>query len=318
MALAAPPPPADLLTGEQQSRLDGLDAEIEQAEAEIATLTTRNSVLAASFLGSETIRDRLHQYTAAADDSNLSSLLNNRQSHHQSSVHRLAFGVTAFPFIDPSPDTADRPLLGIRFDINRRGGTFDTAYYVFCKPSADQPGELALFKHTLPEFIPIERYRAKYLPLSDEGYGSEDQIDVSGATAQQDLPAFVSTIRSDLVAWRLRQDSIEEVQEQLGLKRKYVDMATDDAVDTLATHGVRSFEAVASDARFVGLTWSDGRVGRLEIGDTLLIDSVAVFEDSDDRQQRENESETFIIGQGATLLGLSGRLRDLQHKRHAS
>ncbi|KPI44699.1 uncharacterized protein AB675_8431 [Cyphellophora attinorum] len=304
MALVASPPPEDALTETQQARLDDLDREIEAARSALANLDQRNDVLAASLLASDQIQQQLRQEQGFADHI---ELLDNRLQHCQTNIHRLAYGVTTFPFVDPAPDTSNRPLLGIRFDIHRRGGFYGPAYYIFCKRSAHDAQELTLFKHTLPAFIPVDRYRERFLPLADEGYGSEDSL--QGTTTRQDVEAFVGRVRSDLVGWHLRQDAIAATREKLGLD---ADSATR---DDNATHDIVSFESESPDASYIRLTWLDGRFGRLRLGNSLHIEKAVVFAEVNGQQQRDDETETAIMAQNATLATLAGRLQLLYRRR---
>jgi central kinetochore subunit Mal2/MCM21 len=306
MALVASPPPEDNLTDAQQAQLDDLDLEIEAARSALANLDKRNDVLAASLLASDQIQQQLRQ-EQGFDDHN--GLLDNRLQHCQTNIHRLAYGVTTFPFVDPAPNTSNRPLLGIRFDIHRRGGLYGPAYYVFCKRAAHDAQELTLFKHTLPAFIPVDRYRERFLPLADEGYGSEDSV--HDIAVRQDIEAFVGRIRSDLVGWHLRQDAIAAARRKLGLD---AESATQ---DDNGTHDIISFEAETPDANYIRLTWLDGRFGRLRLGNSLHIEKAVVFAEVNGQQQRDDETESAIMAQNAALDTLTGRLQLLYLRRES-
>src|ERR1700761_1874050 len=133
MALAASPPMLD--SADTNNMRDSLDDEIAQVRAEIRNLTQRRKLLTSSLLSSTKAQSRLvtdnSPTTAPAQDDDLTPLnLANLQEHTQSNTHRLALGVTSFPFTDPSPELQSKnPLLGIRIDICNRHGKFDSPYY---------------------------------------------------------------------------------------------------------------------------------------------------------------------------------------------
>ena len=182
----------------------------------VSALSNRRSRLASALLRSTQVQSRLRQHPTLASDSELTTILNQHTQQNKEATYRLAFGVTGFPFVDSSPDTSNVPLLGIRFDICRRNGQFDSPYYVLCKRVSDESSEVKVHRHTIPALVPLGQYEDKYLPLPDEGYGSEDSV-LGGVGGRQDLEAFVGAVRKDLVAWRLRQESIQIVREKLGL-----------------------------------------------------------------------------------------------------
>ncbi|ETI28316.1 hypothetical protein G647_00765 [Cladophialophora carrionii CBS 160.54] len=212
---------------------DLLDDEIAQVRAEIQALTQQRKLLTSSLLSSTQVQSRLSNtspptttYPQQNDDTPLN--IDHVQEHNQTNIHRLALGVTAFPFIDPSPELqAKNPLLGIRIDVCNRHGKFDSPYYIFCVRSTDRGQDLRIHRHTIPALVPLEQYEREYLPLSsptreeDEGYvGSDGVENTTGGARKQDLHILVSRVRYDLVSWRLRKDAAEWLREELGLSRR--------------------------------------------------------------------------------------------------
>ncbi|OCT53840.1 hypothetical protein CLCR_10386 [Cladophialophora carrionii] len=210
-----------------------LDDEIAQVRAEIQALTQQRKLLTSSLLSSTQVQSRLSNaspstttYPQQNDDTPLN--IDHVQEHNQTNIHRLALGVTAFPFIDPSPELqAKNPLLGIRIDVCTRHGKFDSPYYIFCVRSTDRGQDLRIHRHTIPALVPLEQYEREYLPLSslnreeDEGYvGSDGVENGAGGARKQDLHILVSRVRYDLVSWRLRKDAAEWLREELGLSRQ--------------------------------------------------------------------------------------------------
>jgi central kinetochore subunit Mal2/MCM21 len=211
---------------------DILDDEIAQVRAEIQALTQQRKLLTSSLLSSTKVQSRLSDNPppTTTHPPNDGTPLNiaNVQEHNQSNVHRLAFGVTGFPFVDPSPELQTKnPLLGIRIDVCNRHGKFDSSYYIFCVRANDRGQELRIHRHTIPALVPLEQYERVYLPWSsppreeDEGYvGSDGAENAEGEGRKQDLHTLVSRVRYDLVSWRLRKDAAEWLKEELGLSRQ--------------------------------------------------------------------------------------------------
>ncbi|KIW73180.1 hypothetical protein PV04_01317 [Phialophora macrospora] len=211
---------------------DLLDDEIAQVRAEIQALTQQRKLLTSSLLSSTKVQSRLSdtppRSTTHPENDGTPLNIANAQEHNQSNIHRLAFGVTAFPFIDPSPELQSKnPLLGIRIDICNRHGKFDSSYYIFCVRANDGGQELRIHRHTIPALVPLEQYERVYLPLSspareeDEGYvGSDGAENAEAEARKQDLHTLVSRVRYDLVSWRLRKDAAEWLKEELGLSRQ--------------------------------------------------------------------------------------------------
>lgn len=308
MALAASPPPAQALSEAQQAQVDRLDEQIAGAHAELASFTKRNCVLAGALLASSAVQSQLEHHLESEPDAALSRLLHNRQLHTITSVHRLAFGVTSFTFEDPSPDTPDESLLGIRFDIYRTGGAPEAPYFILCRRLGRHSQALAVYKHTVPAFIPIALYQELYLGVQDEAYASESLLSPDYNGLPQSLIRLVSAVRADLVAWRLRQDAIRAIQDELKIPASGGGSAT-----TLpaSAYGVCSFEAVAEDAHYARIGWHNGYLGRVKIGKALQIDQAVVFGRIDGEEQRCVDFEAALLGGDSQLDSLVSRLRSL-------
>jgi central kinetochore subunit Mal2/MCM21 len=193
--------------------------------------------------------------------------------------------------------------------------------------------ELRIHRHTIPASVPVQEYEKQYLPLSDEGYGSENSVSSSGwGSRRQDLHGLVDRIRHDLVAWKLRQDAIESIREQLGLPTKkphdqlpgsHTDasnmehqpeeerdehVSIPDVEAPIGKFGVREFEATGVDARQVRILWSDDRLGRIKISDTGRIDKAAVF----GREGHIRDTERVLTEGDATVFDLFDRLQEVE------
>ncbi|EXJ92510.1 hypothetical protein A1O3_01062 [Capronia epimyces CBS 606.96] len=327
MALAASPPPAVLSDPAHQVMSDALDEEIVQVRAEIQALTKRRKLLASSLLSSTEVQTRLSHFRDTADpiatSPDLTPLLESAKTHSQYNIHRLAFGATAFPFHDPSPELQSKnPLLGIRIDICDRTGRYDDPYYLFCVRAGDRgTQDLRIHRHTIPALVPLQDYEKTYLPLADEGYGSSEDslaVDDNPEVRTQDLHGLVERVRHDLVSWRLRQETIELLREELeipparlpssesprnvdiGSEAEDGDSDDEDDHEQIGRFGVREVSSVSVDARQVRIVWADGRVGRLRISDQGSIEKAVVI----GRDDRVRDQER-ILTDG------SPRLRDL-------
>jgi central kinetochore subunit Mal2/MCM21 len=295
MSLRASDVPNPELTEAQSVRIAQLESEIELAQLDIDHITSRHAILAGSLLNTSAIREQLQQYHATSSDQSLADLLQKSKSAAQANSHRLAFGVTAFPFTDPSDEASRGPLLGIRFDVPRRDGSFDSPQYIICKRCDTSSSDVAIYKHTIPAFVHLEKYTDTFLPSRDEGYGSSDDSD----TVQQNLQAFVDHVRSDLVGWRLRMDAIEALRKELGL---------DQAVDR-SNYGVTGIEATAVDATYVRIVWDDGRVGRVQLDNSATITKAVVYKAVDGQDQRCSRTESILL----RASGLDQLAQQLRH-----
>jgi central kinetochore subunit Mal2/MCM21 len=221
--------------------------------------------------------------------------------------------VTAFPFTDPSPDTSDAPLVGIRFDIPTRDGTFGSPYYIFCKRLSDESAEMKLHRHTLPALVPIARYEETYLPMPDEGYGSEDSM--LGLGSRQDLQGFVNAVRSDLVSWQLRMDSIQLAREKLKLKDQEQPSADPDEDEETGqsegVYGITAFEPATVDARLARIVWSDGRVGRVKISDDGSIQLAAVI----GADEKRHHAQERLLVDGGRIETLVVQLKEIHEQK---
>ncbi|KIV79848.1 hypothetical protein PV11_07393 [Exophiala sideris] len=321
MALTARPP-AETQVSTHVDINDALDEDIAQVRAEIERLTKRRKLLTSSLISSTVIQDHL------SDKGKVSPPIESAIQQSSLNVHRLGIGVISFPFNDPSPEIQFKnPLLGIQIDICNRAGRFDSPYYLFCIRASDVDGPLSqefrIHRHTIPAFVPLQDYEKQYLPLSDEGYGSEDSVLSSGGgSRKQDLHGLIDRVRHDLVAWRLRQDAVESIREQLGVSTKkalddnkeqrpeeerHQHVSIPDVETPVGKFGVQEFHATGVDARQVRMLWSDDRLGRIKISDRGRIEKAAVF----GSQGRIRIMERILTQNDATVFDLFDRLQEV-------
>ena len=328
---------------DHEAMSDALDEDIAQVRAEIENLTKRRKLLASSLPSSTKVQDRLSKFSSnTSTTTHLDNpLISSTRQHNEGNVHRVALGVTSFPFQDPSPELQSRnPLLGIRFDIVNRTGKFDNPYYLFCVRAGDDSRELRIHRHTIPALVPLQEYERTYLPLQDEGYGSEESIlgsDGDAVGRKQDLHGLVAKVRRDLVSWRLRQDAIDLVRENLEIPiaRNATDSRNENEInenqdsgsdnpssdvdvgvgvdepEPVGKHGVTEISALGVDAYQVRIVWSDGRVGRIQISDDAKIAKARVIGLDGGRLA---ELERVLTEGNATIYELDDKLEKIHRK----
>lgn len=333
MSLAASPPPAPLPTSNYDQLNQSLDEDIQNIRAEIQNLTSRRKVITATLLSSTRLQSHIRQQqssSAAVTDvpPELASLLHRASEHNQSNIHRLAFGITAFPFNDPNPagtDDAlvDPRLLGIRLEIPCRDGTYKAPHYILCRRVGADGVKLRVHRHTIPSFIPLKDYEDDFLPVAaeeEENNGDDTTMDEATegdeAGPKQDLHGFVRRVRRDLIGWNSRVEAIQFVAEQLGLspssdektRKKQKRTGSKSLPDSC---GVHRFEAVGVDARYARIEWQDGRVGRVKICDKGYVERAVVFGDEGRLKHIER-----VLSDGGTvqIQDLATRLRMVEEQ----
>jgi central kinetochore subunit Mal2/MCM21 len=329
-----PQPPPSQLTPSQRLESDNLSSEILKLRAELSALTARQSLLSSTLLASTSTQTRLRQEHSSNPE--LTQLLNEQSIRSKTSAHRLAFGVTSFPFVDPSPDTSNTRLLGVRLDICKRTGVFEAPYYVLLKRHESSPhgdeaglgagaatetergGDYRVHRHTLPALVPLQQYEERYLPLADEGYGSEDSVlagTESGRGQKQDLHGFVVAVRNDLTSWQMRKEAVELTLEKLQPEEEEDD---DDEGDgggkrggAVLKYGIQALEAPAVDAKSIRIVWRSGMVGRVMISQDGLIQKAAVFAMVGNEQRRNQAVENVLLSESGRAEDLIDRLKAL-------
>jgi central kinetochore subunit Mal2/MCM21 len=276
-------------------------------------LTQRRRLVSSTLLSSSKIQKQVD--TASASDTidpSTAPIISESQLDNQENIHRLTFSVTSFPYTDPSPETSNVPLLGIRIDICSRTGRFDAPYYLHLKwkqlnDTANELDELSIYRHTIPSHIPLRNYEAQYLPQRDEGYGSEVSSEIVNGN-RQDLHALVRKVRKDLVSWTLRREAIEMLAEELGLVSESTKEPDSDENDDYTSFVAplnapnesifRSVAATAVEARFVRVVWANGWVARVKISDKGLVERAVVYGEVSGEDRRIKSAENVLVGDG--------------------
>lgn len=257
------------------------------------------------------------------------------QNDALTSIHRLTFSVTTFPFQDPSPHLKahERDLLGLRIDIGVRGGRFAKPYYVLllripdvhsAAPTDNEnendyatPREwYRIRQHTIPPFIPLPRLARRYLPGSAGAGEIDDPASLKpGHWPRQDLKRFAYELRRELYSWHARRGAVELLCEKLGLgedgkSRRTRDSSTQEDQNS-SSFGITAVTSTSADARFIRLEWIDGQIGRIRISNVGYIDKAIVL----GRQGRDHQTETVILGGDRKIESLAERLK--QHWERA-
>ena len=290
-----------------QAMNDELDDDIAAIHAEIQALSKQRNLLSSSLLGSTRIQQQLGQAsTTKSLPAETQSLLSASQSHAQENTYRLALGVTAFPFQDPSTEYSSQRLLGVRFDIADSNGKYDKPYYIIAQRVAEGSDDLRIYRHTIPSFIPLRQYEELYLPPQDEGYGSGDNVNNQGPT--QDLHGLVKHVRHDLVSWTLRCEAVGSIQQQLQLPAHAPGEAEGEVGpdnDTNAGRfGVKNLIATSPEATQIKIEWANGIVGRVKVSVQGVIEKGVLY----GPQGRLREAETILVKDGGSVLDLASRL----------
>jgi central kinetochore subunit Mal2/MCM21 len=232
--------------------------------------------------------------------------------HSESNHYRIAFGATAFPFKDPSPNTNDN-LLGVRLDVCARNGQFAKPYYVLLRQErvrGSNGKRLRVHRHTVPAFISMSKLESVFLSFpgpwkarADDDVEEENLKPWKEQTRKQDLRGFVRELRRELVAWHMRSDAVEFLREKLGLR----DAVSGERASPVEGTGVVSLTSTAVEARYVRLEWEDGRVGRFKLSNAGLVERAVVIGDAG----RDKRTEDAMTGGGGRVEALLDRLREL-------
>ncbi|WEW57445.1 hypothetical protein PRK78_002912 [Emydomyces testavorans] len=282
-----------------------LDEEISKIGLEIRNLTKRRRVLSASLLSSNAIQNVLRPQIVSDPNLNLAPVVLSTETHAQTNHYRAVFSTTSFSFKDPSSHTESSNLLGIRFDVCKRSGKYSEPYYVLLKRADNGQKLLGVYRHTIPFFIPLKQLEEKYLALPD--MVREDQENLKAERpAKQDLRRFVRELRRELVAWHLRRDAIEWLQEKLDLGgNRDVEVST--TPDSLGSRlGISSIISTSLESRYIRFEWRDGRVGRIGLSNRGLVERAMVIRDAG----RDKVMENLFLGGDRRIETVIQRLLD--------
>lgn len=294
-----------------QAMADELDSDIVSIRAEIYALSKQRNLLSSSLLGSTRVQQQLARAsTTDTLPAETQALLSASQTHAQENAHRLALGVTAFPFQDPSTETPGQRLLGVRFDIADSRGKYHKPYYILAQRVAEGGDDLRVYRHTIPSFIPLRQYEELYLAPQDEGYGSGENI--NNQRPAQDLHGLIKHVRHDLVSWALRREAVETLQQQLKLSvQASGDTEEEDDMRRAAgegRYGVKSLNVTSIEATQFKIEWAAGAVGRVKISGKGVVEKAVLFGPNG----RMTEAEGILTKNGCSVLELASKLEAVQ------
>lgn len=188
-----------------------LDNEIAHIRSEITKLRAHKQRLSSALLGSNRIQKHIDARkssvprSAGRDDTcsldkKVEEAIDQEKQKNDIKVHRLGFGVTAFPFTDHAPErdaprTTQESMLGVRFDLHPTSqelgisqekdddGKKDVQVKEDTSKGSEEEGQpttyllllrklqlnnmtyLKLYQHNVPKHVDVELYEDKYLPL---------------------------------------------------------------------------------------------------------------------------------------------------------
>ncbi|OGE54359.1 hypothetical protein PENARI_c006G01188 [Penicillium arizonense] len=309
------------------SQEEELDTSITSIRAEIQTLQKRKRLLTSSLLTTTQIQSLLRtpKTESTTNLEHLSPLVHAAGKHNTSNHHRIAFGVTTFPFKDPSPtiNAQNKNLLGVRIDVCTRNGRFAKPYYVLLRSERrhaagkESGRRLRVHRHTVPSFISVAKLEHVYLPRArrhEEGGDGDTSSEETAptktskkhpSTHKQDLGGFVRELRRELVAWHTRIDAIDLLREWVGLVDSEGRPIPAEEVSPDPSTGIVGLAAVPIEARYVRVEWEDGRVGRFKLSNGGIVERAVVIGDAG----RDKRTEDLMTGGGGRIEGILDRLR---------
>ncbi|KAE8355121.1 Cenp-O kinetochore centromere component-domain-containing protein [Aspergillus coremiiformis] len=309
-----------------------LDSEITSIRAEIRNLQRKRRFLVSSLLTSEPIRKRLQEYQASnppsSRDKDVSPLLDAAEKHAETNHHRVAFSATTFPFKDPSPNSENPNLLGVRIDVCAGNGRFAKPYYVLLRRVPGEDKRLQVHRHTIPAFISVDKLERAFLPVPsarEEAQAEEPLKPWKKNAKKQDLTRFVHELRRQLATWYLRMDAVNLLRGKLGVVRRSVAAYHDDddgvwTRDILSDNqeeirleandlGIVSLSPTTLETTYIRLEWQDGRVGRFKLSHSGVVERAVVIGD----HGRDKLLEAALTGGDAKVETVLDRLK--QHLR---
>ncbi|KAL7621463.1 hypothetical protein AAE478_008786 [Parahypoxylon ruwenzoriense] len=207
-------------------------------------------------------------------------------AHKQQCLYRACASITAFKVRDPDPNAVDGGnILGLRFEVMSKA-RFLRPYYVMLNRPYQSSRHLRVHRHTVPQCIPLSGLAARHLPPPT----AKDDYDIP---RKQDLSSFGRALRRELVRYHNRTAVIGDLRSSAGLESKKGKAAETDVP-------IIDISAADAQAKQIRVEWSDGRSGRLIMGDDGDILKMVV--------QGENGQDREAVRQ---LLGGSARIEEV-------
>ncbi|KAI1502008.1 cenp-O kinetochore centromere component [Biscogniauxia marginata] len=257
-----------------------LDDEIDSLRAQVESLKRELKLQTSSLITSDSIRQLLRpdqsrrpRSKQAEADSNekLLARAEEQNAHKQQCLYRACASITTFKIRDPDPNAVDEGnVLGIRLEVMSKS-RFLRPYYVMLNRPYSIPRYLRVHRHTVPQCIPLSGLAARYLP-------APTAKDDHGTPKKQDLSQFVRALRRELVRYHNRTAVIGDLRKSAGLESK---KGKGKELEVPITN----ITAADAEAKQISIEWSDGRSGRLVMGDDGdVVKMVVQGENGQDRQ----------------------------------
>ncbi|KAI1490007.1 cenp-O kinetochore centromere component [Biscogniauxia mediterranea] len=277
---------------------DKLDDEIANLRAQVESLKRELQLQTSTLMTSESTKKLLQpdqsrrQRSKQAEADSKEKLLaraHDQTTRKQQCLYRTCASITTFKIRDPDPNAVDEGnVLGVRLEVMSKS-RFLRPYYVMLNRPYSNRRYLRVHRHTVPQCIPLAGLAARY--LSAPGAKGDD-----GEPKKQDLSQFVRALRREIVRYHNRTSVIGDLRKSAGLESK-----TEKSQELEVP--IVDISAADAEAKQISVEWSDGRSGRLVMGDDGNIVKMVV--------QGENGRDRDAVRQ---LLGGSVRIEEVVKK----
>ncbi|KAI1103210.1 Cenp-O kinetochore centromere component-domain-containing protein [Jackrogersella minutella] len=281
---------ADKLDNEIATLRDQVESLKRELKLQTATLITSDSTCQI-LQNSITNRPRSKQPAAGPRSQELLAKADEQAAHKQQCLYRACASVTAFKVRDPDPNAVDGGhVLGLRFEVMYKS-RFLRPYYVMLNRPYPGSRHLRVHRHTVPPCIPLAGLGARHLPPPSA------RDDDDGAPRRQDLSDFARALRRELVRYHNRTAVIGDLRGAAGLESKK-------GKGRELEVPIVDISAADAQAKQIRVEWSDGRSGRLVIGDDgEIMKMVALGDGGQDR-----EAVRQLLGGSARIEEVAKRL----------
>ncbi|KAK7757666.1 hypothetical protein SLS62_000043 [Diatrype stigma] len=311
-----------------------LDDEITKLRAQVDSLKRDLQLHTTTLLTAEPIQQAITTPNDNNDNNDLAAHAARQQAHKQQCLYRACASVTTFRVRDPDPAAVDGGrVLGLRFEVMARA-RFARPYFVLLnrpwtttttsaarnRNNSDQSGDyLRVHRHTVPACVPLAGLAARYLPpppsrraaaAAEDEDGDDDGGDDDDDRARrrrqqrrkhrQDLPAFVRTLRRELVRYHNRVGVIGDLRKAAGLeassKRRRSSSSANTTINNMMDPPIVDVSAADAEAKQIRVEWGDGKSGRLVMGDDGEILKMVVVRGLDGEQGQDRETMRRFLG----------------------
>ncbi|KAI0008335.1 Cenp-O kinetochore centromere component-domain-containing protein [Xylariaceae sp. FL0662B] len=242
---------------------DKLDNEIANLRAQVESLKRDLKLQTATLVTADSTRRVLE--TESARTPNIDSPTKHKlrahaaeqEAHKQQCLYRACASITTFKVRDPDPNAIDGGnVLGLRFEVMSKA-RFLRPYYVLLNRPYAGSRHLRVHRHTVPPCIPLAGLASRHLP-------PPTARDDYGKSRRQDLSRFARALRRELVRYQNRSAVIGDLRRAAGLEGK---KGRDEGARVEAEVPIVDVSAADAEAKQIRVEWTDGRTGRLIMGD---------------------------------------------------